>query len=289
MHGTYVGAVARGDNRAAALISKRASARFADEGDPTCRLILHRMAGIAAFQAGKFREARQELQAVLELYDPVAHGPLAGRWGHDVLAAALGYLTHIVWLLGYPDQACRLMEKAFETARQISHSGSIGQVHYSAGVFFAELRRDPVALKRHVDETVSVRSRTWDFSGRRRVLPRHLTVRARHASRRPRACGPKPGTDAGQWRRAADIFPWSFGEGLRPGRERLTEPGRRLSRRNRCLNGPPNIPGMRSCAALPGRSWLRRALMPAALRRCFSRRSRSRVGKARRVWSFVPR
>ena len=112
------------------------------------------MAGIAAFQAGKFREARQELQAVLELYDPVAHGPLAGRWGHDALAAALGYLTHIVWLLGYPDQACRLMEKAFETARQISHSGSIGQVHYSAGVFFAELRRDPVALKRHVDETV---------------------------------------------------------------------------------------------------------------------------------------
>jgi predicted ATPase len=84
----------------------------------------------------------------------VAHGPLAGRWGHDVLAAALGYLTHTVWLLGYPDQACRLMEKAFETARQISHSGSIGQVHYSAGVFFAELRRDPVALKRHVDETV---------------------------------------------------------------------------------------------------------------------------------------
>ena len=154
MYGTFVGYVARGDNRAAALISERASAQFAGEDDPTCRLILHRMAGIAAFQAGKFREARQDLQAVLDLYDPVAHGPLAGRWGHDARAAALGYLTQIVWLLGYPDQACRLMEQAFETARQISHSGSISQVHYSAGVCFAELRRDPVALKRHVDATV---------------------------------------------------------------------------------------------------------------------------------------
>ena len=154
MHGTYVGAVARGDNRAAALIS---DARAPGLPAKAIRRVVSSctgMAGIAAFQAGKFREARQELQTVLELYDPVAHGPLAGRWGHDALAAALGYLTHTVWLLGYPDQACRLMEKAFETARQISHSGSIGQVHYSAGVFFAELRRDPVALKRHVDETV---------------------------------------------------------------------------------------------------------------------------------------
>ncbi len=154
MYGTYVGSVARGDNRAAALISERASAQFAREGDPTCRLILHRMAGIAAFQAGKFRAARQELQAVLELYDPTAHGPLAGRWGHDARAAALSYLTQIVWLLGYPDQACRLMEEAFATARQISHSGSIGQVHYLAGVCFAELLRDPLALTHHVDETV---------------------------------------------------------------------------------------------------------------------------------------
>ena len=155
MYGSYVGSVARGDNRAAALIAEQASARFAREGDPTCRLILHCMAGIAAFQAGNFPEAQQELQAVLKLYDPAVHAPLAVRWGHDARAPALGYLTQIVWLLGCPDQASRLMEKAFETARQIGHSASIGQINYFAGVFFAELRRDPVALKRHVDETIA--------------------------------------------------------------------------------------------------------------------------------------
>jgi class 3 adenylate cyclase/predicted ATPase len=154
-YGTFVSSVARGDNRAAALISERASARFADEGNATSRLILHRMAGFAAFQAGEFQNARRGLEAVLELYDPTVHAPLAGQWGHDARAAALDYLTHILWLLGYPDQACRLMEEAFETSRRISHSGSVGQIHYYAGVFFADLRRDPIALSRHLDMMIA--------------------------------------------------------------------------------------------------------------------------------------
>ena len=90
---------------------------------------------------------------MLELYDPAIHGPLAGRWGHDARLAALNYLTTIVWLLGYPDQAYLLMEEAFETSRRISHSGSIGQAYYFAGLFFADLRRDPIALQHHVDAT----------------------------------------------------------------------------------------------------------------------------------------
>jgi tetratricopeptide (TPR) repeat protein len=113
------------------------------------------MAGFAAFQAGKLLEARRGLEAVLEFYDPAVHGPLAGRWGHDARAAALDYLTHIVWLMGYPEQAHRLMEEAFETSRRMSHSGSVGQVHYFAGIFFADLRRDPVALQRHLDAMIA--------------------------------------------------------------------------------------------------------------------------------------
>ena len=113
------------------------------------------MAGFAAFQAGELQTARRGLEAVLELYDPTVHASLAGRWGHDARAAALDYLTHILWLLGHPDQACRLMEAAFETSRRKSHSGSIGQIHYFAGVLFADLRRDPIALERHLDAMVA--------------------------------------------------------------------------------------------------------------------------------------
>lgn len=154
-YGTFVGAVARGDNRAAALISERASVEYSDQGNSTCRLVLHRMAAFAAFQAGKLLEARRGLEAVLELYDPTVHRPLAGRWGHDARGAALDYLTHIVWLLGYPEHAYRLMEEAFETSRSISHSGSVGQVLYFAGVFFADLRRDSVALQHHLDAMIA--------------------------------------------------------------------------------------------------------------------------------------
>jgi class 3 adenylate cyclase/tetratricopeptide (TPR) repeat protein len=150
-YGTFVSSVAHGYNQAAASISVRTNAQFAGENDPTCRIILHRMAALAAFQAGDFRSARRGLEAVLELYDPAVHAPLAGRWGHDAQTSALNYLTHILWLLGYPDQAYRLMEQAFETSRRVSHSGSIGQVNNYAGVMFADLRRDPIALQHHVD------------------------------------------------------------------------------------------------------------------------------------------
>ena len=119
--------------------------------EPTSRLILHRMTAFAAFQAGDFRSARRGMEAVLELYDPAVHAHLAGQWGHDARTAALNYLTHILWLLGYPDQARRRMQQAFDASRRIIHSGSIGQVHGYAGIIFADLRRDPIALRHHVD------------------------------------------------------------------------------------------------------------------------------------------
>ncbi|HET7884324.1 MAG TPA: adenylate/guanylate cyclase domain-containing protein [Acetobacteraceae bacterium] len=150
-YGTFVSCVAQGDNRQATAISERASIRFANAGEPVGRLILHRMAGFAAFQAGRFREARHQLEAVLELYDPDVHASLAGTWGHDARVAALDYLSHTVWLLGYPDQACHLMDQAFEAARQVAHAGSIGHARYFAGILFADLRRDAAALRHHLD------------------------------------------------------------------------------------------------------------------------------------------
>jgi class 3 adenylate cyclase/tetratricopeptide (TPR) repeat protein len=154
-YGTFVSSVARGDNQAAASISLRTSAQFAGQDDPTCHLILHRMAALAAFQAGDFRSARRGMEAVLELYDPAIHAPLAGRCGHDAQTSALNYLTHILWLLGFPDQAYRLMEQAFEASQHIRHSGSMAQVHCYAGVMFADLRRDPAALRYHVAATTA--------------------------------------------------------------------------------------------------------------------------------------
>jgi len=150
-HGTFISSVSRGDNRTAVSIAVRANAQFAGEGNPTSRLILHRMTAFAAFQAGDFRSARRGMEAVLELYDPAVHAHLAGQWGHDARTAALNYLTHILWLLGYPDQARRQMQQAFDASRRIIHSGSIGQVHGYAGIIFADLRRDPIALRHHVD------------------------------------------------------------------------------------------------------------------------------------------
>ena len=87
------------------------------------------------------------------------------------------------------------MEAAFETSRRISHSGSIGQIHYFAGVFFADLRRDPIALEHHLDAMIAFDREHGFSAARNRVFPGHVAVRTRQASRWPRACGTSPRPD----------------------------------------------------------------------------------------------
>jgi class 3 adenylate cyclase/predicted ATPase len=154
-YGTFVNSIAQGDPRAAKHIAEQTASRFAGEHTPTCRIILHRMAGTAALQAGIFGEARRRLEAVLALYEAEVHSHLAGSWGLDARVGALGYLTIVLWLLGYPDQAYRRMEEAFEASRLITHAGSIGHAHHFAGVLFADIRRDPIALQQRAAAAVS--------------------------------------------------------------------------------------------------------------------------------------
>ena len=154
-YGTFVNSIAQGDPRAARQIAEQTRSRFASEHSPTCRIILHRMAGTEAFQAGIFREARRRLEAVLALYEPDVHSHLAGSWGLDARIHALDYLTIVLWLLGYPDQAYRRMEEAFEASRPVTHAGSIGHVHHFSGVLFADIRRDPIALQQRAAAAVS--------------------------------------------------------------------------------------------------------------------------------------
>jgi adenylate cyclase len=61
--------------------------------------------GATNFFGGALPAARAHLEEGLARYDPVQHHALAVQYGDDPGVFCLSYLTIVLWLLGYPDQA----------------------------------------------------------------------------------------------------------------------------------------------------------------------------------------
>jgi adenylate cyclase len=59
------------------------------------------------------------LEQVLAHYDPLQHGPLVFRYGQDFKVTALSFGVMVLWLLGYPDQACRKSEEALAFSQEL--------------------------------------------------------------------------------------------------------------------------------------------------------------------------
>ena len=87
--------------------------------------IAHRTAGVCLMCTGDLRQGRAHLDRAIAAYDPVAHPPLATRFGQDSRVAALCYRAIVLWLLGYPDAAIADANEALFHARGIGHVASL--------------------------------------------------------------------------------------------------------------------------------------------------------------------
>jgi len=82
------------------------------------RVLGHNNLGGSSMFIGDIAEARAHLDQAIALYDPVAHRPLATRFGEDQTVATLSLRSWALWLLGYPDAALRDTDDALKNARE---------------------------------------------------------------------------------------------------------------------------------------------------------------------------
>ena len=87
-------------------------------------MIGHRIMG-SVLHTGAFEEGRAHLDRAIALYDPVAHRPLATRFGQDVRVAALSYRSWALWMLGYPDAALVDASQLLKEAREIGQAAAL--------------------------------------------------------------------------------------------------------------------------------------------------------------------
>ena len=87
-------------------------------------MIGHRLVGTSLMCTGDIAESRAHYDLAVALYDPAEHRPLA-RFAVDPGVANLGFRSHALWFLGYPEAALTDTEHALKGAREIGHTATL--------------------------------------------------------------------------------------------------------------------------------------------------------------------
>jgi predicted ATPase/DNA-binding SARP family transcriptional activator len=132
----------RGQLQAMQALADEVMALARSAQDPDLLLEAYRAVGITAFHLGESVTARTLLEQGLTLYDRQQHAAHAFHYGHDPAVSCLGYLAHILWLLGYPDQAQERCRQVLHLAEELSHPFSLGHALVWDATILHQLRRE---------------------------------------------------------------------------------------------------------------------------------------------------
>jgi predicted ATPase len=119
------------------------------------RLIGHRILGSSQLMTGDFRQARPHLELAASLYRAEEHREFAFRYGQDIGASALCWLSWALWHDGYPDQAARTADRALLHAREFGHAFTLAYTLWVAAIL-AVLSRDVRRVERLANENATI-------------------------------------------------------------------------------------------------------------------------------------
>jgi predicted ATPase/class 3 adenylate cyclase len=111
------------------------------------------LTGWGLFYLGELREARAHLERALSLYDPEAHRPLATLYNGEPAMSASGVLAHVLWLLGYPDQALAMSRFSLQRIEGLGHLHSEIMAN-AVSTYLHDLRREPSVTLERAEATI---------------------------------------------------------------------------------------------------------------------------------------
>ncbi len=115
--------------------------------DPALQVMAHQIIGGTLCWLGEFTSALDHLEQGIALYDPQYHQTQVRLYGHDFGVLCLALSAKILWFLGYPDQALKRIDEAFNLAQEFSIPFSLGYVYIMAAWLHTDRREGQVAQK----------------------------------------------------------------------------------------------------------------------------------------------
>jgi class 3 adenylate cyclase/predicted ATPase len=109
--------------------------------DPELLAYAHFEMGNTLLWFGELSSARTHLEQSIALYDPEWGRPATFRCGFNCATSSHRFLGHVLWYLGYPDQALSSSRRAIAIAKEISHPFSVAAA-LSWAAALHQLRRE---------------------------------------------------------------------------------------------------------------------------------------------------
>jgi predicted ATPase len=145
----------RGECDTARQVGEQALGLARQTHAPDFLVLAHMVLGATLFFCGALPAAREHLEEGLARYDPIQHHALAVQYGDDPGVFCLSYLTIVLWLLGYPDQARQRSTEAVTLARQVRHP-FCRAVALAFAFFVGYFRRDGTAAQAWAEELLTL-------------------------------------------------------------------------------------------------------------------------------------
>jgi DNA-binding response OmpR family regulator/class 3 adenylate cyclase/predicted ATPase len=123
--------------------------------DTAALCVAHRIMGTTYLTKGEFAAALPHLRQAQALYDPRLQDPAQSRYGQDVGAAALCYLSWALWHLGLVDQASHVATAALKRADELSHPHTKAFTICHARGMFDIFRRSSGEMRAYASSAVS--------------------------------------------------------------------------------------------------------------------------------------
>jgi predicted ATPase len=134
-YGVWVGSLVRGELLAARGYAKAFLSDVEATPDLPEACVAHRAAGITHWFAGEYREAQDQLERALALFQPERDDDLAFRFGQDAGVAAMLSLALTLWPQGEVERARSLIESAQTRSASVTHIGTHAYERAQAGWF----------------------------------------------------------------------------------------------------------------------------------------------------------
>jgi TOMM system kinase/cyclase fusion protein len=124
--------------------------------DPAMLVEAYSMLGTTSFYLGEIASARVHLEQGIALYDPQQHRSHAFlEVGTDPGVLCFIYAAHVLWLLGYPDQALTKSHEALTLAQELSHPFSRAYALDFAALLH-RLRREEQAAQERAEAAITL-------------------------------------------------------------------------------------------------------------------------------------
>jgi TOMM system kinase/cyclase fusion protein len=123
--------------------------------DPMYLLGAHWTLGGALFCLGEFVRAREHWAQSIALYEPQQHHAHTVLFGWNLGVFGRAWAPHVLWALGYPDQALAMSREALTLAQELSHPFTLA-IALAYAAILHQFRGEPHAVHMQAEAVIAL-------------------------------------------------------------------------------------------------------------------------------------